>query len=286
MSPFPASLRGFKYNVTVVDSLTNYIILINTRTKENISKQLENVILKIKKRYNTNAKCFFSDNGSEFMKMQKFAYSKEINLQMSSNYMPSEKGKIERYNRTVFHSLKALLHQANLNMKFWTFAALYSTLILNYTMRLKLKSAYELITENKLQLKKIVVFGSRGFVKSVRKSKFQANEKAIFLGYDTRSKIMLAYVISNRRLSKIRDTALYEERTLLQNSRSFHKVFQRLNEKVGNESTENIMSSESDTETEKVVKLEENDDTEAGKDRTQKSKFQIENEENRPCSIQ
>eukprot|EP00924_Labyrinthula_sp_SR-Ha-C_P001762 snap_masked-scaffold_64-processed-gene-0.30-mRNA-1 protein AED:1.00 eAED:1.00 QI:0/-1/0/0/-1/1/1/0/99 len=82
--------------------------------------------------------------------------------------------------------------------------------------------------------------------------------------------MILAYIIFNRRVSKIRDTALYEEGTLLQNNESFHKILQRLNEKVGKESIENIISSESDTETENAVKLEENNDTEAWKDRTQK----------------
>eukprot|EP00924_Labyrinthula_sp_SR-Ha-C_P007466 snap_masked-scaffold_24-processed-gene-3.5-mRNA-1 protein AED:1.00 eAED:1.00 QI:0/-1/0/0/-1/1/1/0/223 len=109
VGPFPVSLRRFKYAVTVVDSFTNYILLITTRAKENISKQLENVILKIENRYSTYVKCLFSDNGSKFKRIQKFAESKGISLETSSNYMPSENGKAERYDRTVFHSMKALL---------------------------------------------------------------------------------------------------------------------------------------------------------------------------------
>eukprot|EP00924_Labyrinthula_sp_SR-Ha-C_P005188 augustus_masked-scaffold_1-processed-gene-23.13-mRNA-1 protein AED:1.00 eAED:1.00 QI:0/0/0/0/1/1/2/0/274 len=90
--------------------------------------------------------------------------------------------------------------------------------------------------------------------------------------------MMLAYIISNRRVSKRRDAAWEEEGTLFQNSGSFHKIFQRLNEKVGKESIDNIQSSESDTETEKTVELEDKDDTEVGKDKSQESNFQIENE--------
>eukprot|EP00924_Labyrinthula_sp_SR-Ha-C_P013270 snap_masked-scaffold_45-processed-gene-0.60-mRNA-1 protein AED:1.00 eAED:1.00 QI:0/-1/0/0/-1/1/1/0/78 len=69
--------------------------MITTGTKENISKQLENVIRKIEKRYNKNVKCLFSDNGSELMKIHKLAEYKGIRLEISSNYMPCEMSKLK-----------------------------------------------------------------------------------------------------------------------------------------------------------------------------------------------
>eukprot|EP00924_Labyrinthula_sp_SR-Ha-C_P004931 snap_masked-scaffold_1-processed-gene-16.47-mRNA-1 protein AED:0.96 eAED:1.00 QI:0/0/0/0.33/1/1/3/0/257 len=137
---FPKSLRGYMYAVTVVDSFTNYIMLILTKKKQDISTFLIQLIKKLERRYELKVKCLFSDNGSEFMNLHKYASIHGITLETSSNYMPSENGKVERYNRSIFHNTKAMLHQANLNMSFWALAALYSTLILNYTIRLREKT--------------------------------------------------------------------------------------------------------------------------------------------------
>eukprot|EP00924_Labyrinthula_sp_SR-Ha-C_P014524 snap_masked-scaffold_34-processed-gene-0.29-mRNA-1 protein AED:1.00 eAED:1.00 QI:0/-1/0/0/-1/1/1/0/140 len=114
-------------------------------------------------------------------------------------------------------------------------------------------------------MKKIFVFGSRCFVKSIRKSKFQANEKAIFLGNDTRSKMLLAYIIPRSTVTKIRDTAWDKEGTLLKNSQSIHKVFQCLNEKIRTEPIKYIISSGSDTAIETTGEFEEKDAKKPGK---------------------
>eukprot|EP00924_Labyrinthula_sp_SR-Ha-C_P007985 maker-scaffold_41-snap-gene-2.29-mRNA-1 protein AED:0.54 eAED:0.54 QI:0/0/0/0.5/0/0/2/0/81 len=69
----------------------------------------------LEKIYSTSVKCLFSDNGTEFNDLRKYADNRGIKVELSSSYTPNENGKAERYNRTVFSVGKAMLVQANLN---------------------------------------------------------------------------------------------------------------------------------------------------------------------------
>eukprot|EP00924_Labyrinthula_sp_SR-Ha-C_P011529 snap_masked-scaffold_17-processed-gene-0.14-mRNA-1 protein AED:1.00 eAED:1.00 QI:0/-1/0/0/-1/1/1/0/316 len=112
----PSSL-GFKYPSLIVCNYSNFIIPILAKTKTEIASKVVKKIEKLRQTFNFETRCIFSDQGSEFHKLNEYCEKHGIQREFSSTYFASGNGKVERQNRSVMTMNRTILIQVNISMK-------------------------------------------------------------------------------------------------------------------------------------------------------------------------
>ena len=120
VGPIKKSLEGHRYFVTLVDGYTDFIKVIPTKNKKQITRKLIVTLKQLQTEMRHQLKCLFSDNGTEFINstMQSFLSSNGIRHEKSNSYQPSENGKVERQHRIVLDCAKKMLLATGLPLHF------------------------------------------------------------------------------------------------------------------------------------------------------------------------
>ena len=144
-----------------------------------------------------------SDHGKEFenYKFAEFCSSEGINHEFSSPITPQQNGIVERKNRTLQESARAMIHAKKLPYHFWAEAMNTACYIHNRVTLRKGTSAtiYEAWKGRKPNVKYFHVFGSKCYILADREQRRKMDPKSdegIFLGYSTNSR---AYRVFNSR---------------------------------------------------------------------------------------
>src|ERR1044072_4919809 len=80
--------------------------------------------------FHVQVKCVRTDNGPEFLLSEYYA-KKGILHQRSCVDTPQQNGRVERRHQTILNITRALLMQSFLPAKFWSYAILHSTYLMN-----------------------------------------------------------------------------------------------------------------------------------------------------------
>jgi hypothetical protein len=143
-----------------------------------------------------------SDNCFEFKNLQVEEYLEEecIKHEFSAPYTPQQSGVVERKNRMLIDTVRTMMGEYKTLERFWAEALNTTCHAINrfYLHRLLKKTAYELLSGNKLDVSYFHVFGSKCyvFVKRGRHSKFAPKVvEGFLLGYDSNTK---AYRVFNK----------------------------------------------------------------------------------------
>jgi hypothetical protein len=141
-----------------------------------------------------------SDHGREFenSKFTDFCSNEGIKHEFSSPITPQQNGVVERKNRTLQESARAMLHAKHLPYHFWAESMNTACYIHNrVTLRKGTSSTlYELWKERKPTIKHFHVFGSKCYILSDREPRRKMDpksEEGIFLGYSTNSRAYRVY---------------------------------------------------------------------------------------------
>eukprot|EP00924_Labyrinthula_sp_SR-Ha-C_P016560 maker-scaffold_6-snap-gene-7.13-mRNA-1 protein AED:0.92 eAED:0.92 QI:0/0/0/0.5/1/1/2/0/1019 len=219
----PFSFQRFKYIVLMVCSKTGYIIPILVHSKENISKKITQRLLILQNNFNFKTTCIFSDHGSEFSALNKYCSKNGILREYSNEYFPAENGRIERQNQTLVFMMKSLLYQTKTPIRFWDFAAIHASKIINFISRKNKISSFQQLTNTPPPISDIKLFGSKGFALSSKTKKLQPSRKIIYLGMDTESKANICYDIERKKIYHFRTVKLDEEGSISHSYNDFHQ---------------------------------------------------------------
>eukprot|EP00924_Labyrinthula_sp_SR-Ha-C_P006637 snap_masked-scaffold_29-processed-gene-0.1-mRNA-1 protein AED:1.00 eAED:1.00 QI:0/0/0/0/1/1/2/0/998 len=223
LGPLPISFQRYRYIVLMVCSKTGYIIPILLHSKENISKKIIHRLLIIQNKFNFRTSCIFSDHGSEFSALNKYCSTNGIVREYSNEYFPAENGRIERQNQTLVFMMKSLLFQTKTPIRFWDFAALHASKIINFVSRKNKISSFQQLTNTPPPISDIKLFGSKGFALSSKRKKLQPSRKIIYLGMDTESKANICFDIEKKKIYHFRTVKLDEEGSISHSYNDFHQ---------------------------------------------------------------
>ena len=204
------SLHKKKYILVIVDDFTRFTWVFFLRLKSDTAEELINFVKLIEVQLRTPVRKIRSDNGTEFVNytLDSFLRNKGIDHNLSAPYTPQQNGVVERRNRTLVESARAMLNFAHLSLYFWAEAVQTACFVQNRSIINKRldKTPYEALNDKKPELKFLRIFGCRCFVKNNRGNlgKFEPKaDEAIFLGYSTNK---VAYRVLNRRTRVIEES--------------------------------------------------------------------------------
>ena len=130
------------YYLAIVDEWTHFvkICLLKDKRKETVQTETAKYIAYISNQFGYHVRRLFSDNCSGFIN-QNIQYqlkSKGMIHITSTARVPASNGFIERYNLTIFNSIRTLLYHAHLPATFWNEAAIFTEQRLNLIFNEKL----------------------------------------------------------------------------------------------------------------------------------------------------
>jgi len=194
--PMPvSSVGGNRYFVTFTDDCTRYTAVYFMSQKNEVLKYFKEFHREAELVTGNKLKCIRSDNGAEYVNGDFDRYLKKygIRRQLTAPYTLQQNGVSEWLNRTLLNSARSMLHYAGLPDKFWAEAIFNATYVKNRvpTKTLKETVPYEAFWNRKPSVHYFRTFGCDAYVyvpKENRKKLDFRSKKAIFLGYDLRSK--------------------------------------------------------------------------------------------------
>ncbi|KAM2954379.1 hypothetical protein FF1_032665 [Malus domestica] len=159
-----------------------------------------------------------SDNGTEFLSnnMLQYISSQGIIHQTSCVGTPQQNGVAERKNRDLLEKTRALMIHMHVPKKFWSFAILTATYLINRlpSRVLGFKSPYEVLKGRKIDLTHLKVFGCVCFVhiQTLNRDKLDARAtKCVFMGYSTTQKGYKCFNPVTKKCTVSRDVKFKED---------------------------------------------------------------------------
>ena len=196
------SHNGHSYFLTAVDDFSRFTWVILMKSKAETRQHVINFVKMIETQYHLNVKCIRSDNGPEFA-MSTFYNSKGIIHQTSCVETPQQNGRVERKHQDILNIARALLFQANLPKKFWSFAVNHAVFIMNRvpTRILKHKSPYQCMFDRDPDLENLKTFGTLAYASTLQAHRTKLDHRArkcVFLGYKQNVKGVMLLDINTR----------------------------------------------------------------------------------------
>jgi hypothetical protein len=173
--------------LTAVDDYSRFTWVILLKSKSEVSMLVQQFFIMIKKQFNTIVKCIRTDNGPEFL-IPSFYAKKGIIHQTSCVENPQQNGRVERKHQHLLNVGRSLLFQSKLPNKFWSYAVVHATFIINRvtTPLLQNKSPYHLLYNHPPNLEHLKVFGSLCYASTlhIHRTKLDPRaRKCVFIGY-------------------------------------------------------------------------------------------------------
>ncbi|KAK2457508.1 putative mitochondrial protein [Trifolium repens] len=197
------SIGGRRYALVVVDDYSRFTWVNFIREKSDSYDTLKLLCLQLQREKDLSIVRIRSDHGREFenAKFSKFCEAEGIKHEFSSPITPQQNGVVERKNRTIQESARAMLHAKKLPYHFWAEAMNTACYVHNrVTMRKGTNcTIYELWKDRKPTVKYFHVFGSKCYILADREQRRKMDPKSdegIFLGYSKNSR---AYRVYNSR---------------------------------------------------------------------------------------
>jgi transposase InsO family protein len=158
-----------------------------------------------------------SDNGGEFISGEFDTLLKErgSHRERSAAYTPEQNGVAERLNRTLLNSVRAMLHDSQLDGTFWDEALLTAAYIHNRvpTRALNGKTPHEAWSGRKPRVLHLRVFGSLAFAHVPKKGRSKLASRAtrcVLLGYQPDAKAYRLWDIAAKAVIVSRDVDFWE----------------------------------------------------------------------------
>ena len=208
------SLHGHSYFLTVVDDCSRFTWITLMKAKSEARQHVKIFVSLIENQHQFSVKIIRTDNGAEFH-IPEFYASKGIIHQTSCVESPQQNGKVERKHQHLLNVGRALLFQSKLPKKFWSYAILHATFIINKlpTQTLNNLSPYFILHNEHPDMHSLKVFGSLAFASSLNmhRSKLDSRaRKCVFLGYKNGMKGVVLYDINNHTILVSRNVIHHE----------------------------------------------------------------------------
>jgi hypothetical protein len=216
------SIHGHIYFLTAVDDFSRFTWVILLKSKSEVSLLVQQFITMIEKQFSVSVKIVRTDNGPEFL-IPSFYANKGIIHQTSCVENPQQNGRVERKHQHLLNVGRSLLFQSKLPKKFWSYAVIHATYLINRvtTPLLNNKSPYHLLYNQPPNLEQLKVFGSLCYASTlhVHRTKLDPRaRKCVFLGYKHGVKGVVLFDLIDKKVFLSRDVVHYDHILPYQNS--------------------------------------------------------------------
>jgi transposase InsO family protein len=128
-----SSICGYKWFVLFIDDCTRMIWIYLLKGKEEVGHVFKNFLTMIQNQFGKNIKYFRSDNGGEFLNrsLKDCFINKGIIHETSCVGTPQQNGIVERKNRHILETARALLLESRVSQNFWDSAVLMAVYLIN-----------------------------------------------------------------------------------------------------------------------------------------------------------
>jgi transposase InsO family protein len=190
----PATLRGRRYFLLLVDDLSRYMWIVVLSSKGEVADAIRHAQAAAEVKCGSKLRVLRTDNGGEFTTVEFASYCEDEGVQChySASYSPQQNGVVERRNQTVVGMARALLKQRGMSAVFWGEAVVTAVYILNRspTKALNGRTSYEPWYGRKPAVSQLRVFGCLTFTKELGHiSKLDDRSTlGVFIGYAEGSK--------------------------------------------------------------------------------------------------
>ncbi|BEJ13710.1 hypothetical protein CspHIS471_0308840 [Cutaneotrichosporon sp. HIS471] len=160
----PVSFDDQKYLCSIISDVARHREFHPIKTKAMAGPVLRQYIKVLQTMTGLTVKIVRTDGGGEFnsLEMRRFYADMGIQHHVSPPSDPALNGPIERFNRTAIEHQTAILNASNMDAKYWSYSAIYTSNILNMTTFLDDgRTAYEAFNRQPPNLANIRPFGER-----------------------------------------------------------------------------------------------------------------------------
>ncbi|KAM1762795.1 hypothetical protein ACFX12_005393 [Malus domestica] len=200
------SVDGYRYYVTFIDECTKFSWLFPLVNKSDFCTTFIGFYAYVLTQFSAQIRILQSDGGGEYISkpLQSFLLQKGILHQKSCPYTPEQNGMAERKHRHVIETAVTLLQTAQMPPKFWSFACQTAIYLINRmpTPILSNQSPFEVLYGAVPVIHHLRTFGCACYplLRPYNTTKLQPKTtKCIFLGYASRYKGFICYVVSQNR---------------------------------------------------------------------------------------
>ena len=211
------SIGGFTYFVSFTDDATRFSHVLFLRDKGEAFDRVTGYCAQIERRFGRYPRWLRFDNGREFVnsRMQEWATSKGITLELTAPYSSSQNGVAERFNRTHMELARSMLVARNLPSFLWDEAVSHANYLRNRagTRALDGRTPYEAWYGRKPNVSHLREFGCDVWVldESTGLSKLNPRaKKMVFMGFVDGSKSIRYYDASTRKIKVSRNVSFNE----------------------------------------------------------------------------
>jgi transposase InsO family protein len=159
------SIGGSKYGLIIVDDYSRFTWVFFLHDKSETQEVLKKFLKIAQNEFNAKVKKIMNDNGSEFKNTQVEDYLDQegIKHEFLAPYTAQQNGVVERKNRTLIESARAIHGEYKTSDRSWAKAINLTCHAINrlYLHRLLKKTPYELLTSNTPNVSYFRVFGSK-----------------------------------------------------------------------------------------------------------------------------
>ena len=215
-----SSNGGAVYFLTFIDDKTRYVWFYVLKRKDQVFECFREWKAMVEKDSGCKLKVLRTDNGGEYTSdaFEKFLRSEGVVHQVTVPKSPEQNGVSERYNRTIVETVRSMLQDAMLPLRFWAEALGTAVYLRNRspTTAVEGMTPFEAWTGRKPNVGHLRVFGCIAYahVPKDERTKFESKtRKCVFLGYGTRTKGYRLYDPRRRKVFFSRDVVFDESRT-------------------------------------------------------------------------
>jgi hypothetical protein len=211
------SMGGALYVATIVDDASRFAIVRAIPNKSDASSIVQEVIAFLENQTGMSLKAVRTDRGGEYLNhgLESYFRGKGVLHQTTCPHTPQQNGVAERFNRTLFNSVRAMLIQSGVPGPYWAEAVQTACTLHNVTPSSATGSytPWELLFHNKPDLSGLRVFGCAAYVtipKVQRKKLDPPGSKGIFLGYSIQAKGYRVLLLDSNQMVLSRDVKFVE----------------------------------------------------------------------------
>jgi hypothetical protein len=216
--PMPIKyLGGALYYLTFIDEYSRKMWLYLLKSKDEVFNKFQEFKAEVENLTNKKIKTLRTDNGGEYTSREFVAFCKSVGIrrELTVPHNPQQNGVVERKNRYIEESVKALLNDQDLSMFLWGEAAMKEIYVQNRSPHRILKdmTPEEAFSGKKPNVEKLRIFGCQVYshIPKDKRNKLEpSGKKGIFVGYSDSSKAYRIYIPDQHNIEVSRDVTFNE----------------------------------------------------------------------------
>jgi hypothetical protein len=212
------SLGGSLYYVIFIDDYLRKTWLYLLKAKDEVFNKFQEFKAEIENLTSKKIKILRTDNGGEYTYKEfvSFCKSAGIRRELTIPHNPQQNGVVERKNRSIEETVKALMNDQGLSMYLWEEVAITAIYVQNRSPHRISKdmTPEEAFSGKKHNVEHLRIFGCPVYIhisKDKRKKLEPSRKKGIFVGYSESSKAYRIYIPEQHKVEVSRDVIFNEK---------------------------------------------------------------------------